>query len=98
MLVTRDEILDANNLELSLKVGGVTYQQANTENMIFNVRQIVSYVSHFMRLDPGDVIATGTPAGVGLGQNPPVFLKEGDIVCASIQGLGEQRQRVTRAY
>lgn len=98
MLVTRDEILDANNLELSLKVNGVTYQQANTENMIFNVRQIVSYVSHFMRLDPGDVIATGTPAGVGLGQKPPVFLKEGDIVCASIQGLGEQRQRVTRTY
>jgi 2-keto-4-pentenoate hydratase/2-oxohepta-3-ene-1,7-dioic acid hydratase in catechol pathway len=96
-LVTRDEIPDPQRLSMWLDVDGRRMQNGNTANMIFGVEEIVSYVSHFITLHPGDVIATGTPAGVGLGMKPhPVFLRPGQEVRAGIEGLGEQRQR-TRA-
>ncbi|MCY4278622.1 MAG: fumarylacetoacetate hydrolase family protein [Gammaproteobacteria bacterium] len=94
-LVTRDEIPDPNNLAMWLEVNGQRYQSGNTGSMIFAPAAIVSYLSRFMSLQPGDVITTGTPAGVGMGQNPPVFLKAGDIIELSVEGLGIQRQRVT---
>ena len=92
-LVTRDEIPDPQNLSMWLDVNGERVQNGSTKTMIFNVAQIVSYVSHFMILEPGDVITTGTPPGVGMGQKPPRYLKAGDVVSLGIQGLGEQRQR-----
>lgn len=91
-LVTRDEINDFNNLPMWLKVNGKTLQNGNTDDMIFQVPALVSYISQFMTLLPGDVISTGTPAGVGLGFNPPVFIKPGDVIELGIDGLGEQRQ------
>ncbi len=93
-LVTRDEIDDVQNLGLWLEVDGKRYQDGNTSNMIFGVAALVSYVSHFMSLQPGDVISTGTPAGVGLGQKPePVYLRPGQTMRLGIDGLGEQTQR-----
>jgi 2,4-diketo-3-deoxy-L-fuconate hydrolase len=86
------EIADVHNLRLWLKVNGETMQDGATANFIFNVPHVVSYVSQFMTLLPGDVISTGTPAGVGLGLKPPRYLKPGDIVELGIDGLGEQRQ------
>ncbi len=93
-LVTRDEIPDPQSLEIWLDVNGERMQHSNTKNMIFSVAKLVSYISHFMTLMPGDVIATGTPAGVGLGRDPQVFLKPGDVVVSGVQGLGEQCQKV----
>ncbi len=93
-LVTTDELGDGDNLSLFLKVNGETMQDGNTANMAFKVPKLVSYVSHFMTLLPGDIITTGTPAGVGLGKKPPVFLKPGDVVELSVEGLGTQRQKV----
>ena len=93
-LVTADEVGDPQKLELFCEVNGRTMQKGTTANMIFGVAHIVSYVSQFMSLMPGDVIPTGTPAGVGLGMKPPVFLKAGDTMHLGITGLGEQRQRV----
>lgn len=93
-LVTRDEVPDPQRLEVQLRVNERTYQQGSTASMVFKVHTIVSYLSRFMTLEPGDVIATGTPAGVGMGQKPPVFLKPGDLVRVSITGLGLQSQRV----
>jgi 2-keto-4-pentenoate hydratase/2-oxohepta-3-ene-1,7-dioic acid hydratase in catechol pathway len=93
-LVTADEVGDQQKLELFCEVNGRTMQKGTTANMIFGVAHIVSYVSQFMSLMPGDVIPTGTPAGVGLGMKPPVFLKAGDTMHLGITGLGEQRQRV----
>ncbi|WP_201864540.1 fumarylacetoacetate hydrolase family protein [Microvirga soli] len=93
-LVTRDEIPDPQNLSMWLDVNGERMQNGSTKTMIFNVPQIVSYVSHFMILEPGDVITTGTPPGVGMALKPPRFLKAGDQVSLGIEGLGEQRQRV----
>ena len=95
-LVTRDEIGDAGNLGVWLEVNGHRYQNGTTRNLVFGVREIVSYVSQFYALEPGDLIATGTPAGVGLGQKPPVFLKAGDIVKLGIDGLGVQQQHIRR--
>lgn len=92
-LATKDEVADVHNLRLWLKVNGETMQDGNTANFIFNVPQVVSYVSQFMTLLPGDVISTGTPAGVGLGLKPPRYLKPGDVIELGIDGLGEQRQR-----
>lgn len=92
-LVTRDEIPDPQNLSMWLDVNGERVQNGSTKTMIFNVAQIVSYVSHFMILEPGDVITTGTPPGVGMGMKPQRFLKAGDVVSLGIEGLGEQRQR-----
>lgn len=93
-LVTADEIADLRNLDLRLEVSGELRQQGNTRTMIFGVDEIVSYISQFMTLNPGDVISTGTPPGVGAGMNPPTFLKPGDQMTLSISGLGEQRQDV----
>jgi 2,4-didehydro-3-deoxy-L-rhamnonate hydrolase len=92
-MVTKDEIADVNNLNLRLKVNGKEMQNGTTSNLIFDVAFIVAYVSKFMTLLPGDVISTGTPAGVGLGFNPPIFLKEGDVMELGIDGLGESKQR-----
>lgn len=96
-LATPDEMGDLNNLRLWLKVNGVTMQDGNTSNFIFNIPFVISYVSQFMTLLPGDVISTGTPAGVGLGFNPPVFLKAGDVVELGIDQLGTAKQTV-KAY
>ena len=91
-LVTRDEIPDPSDLNLWLKVNGEFKQQGNTRNFIFDVPTVVSYISHFMTLLPGDIISTGTPPGVGLGCNPPQYLKPGDVIELGIDGLGTQRQ------
>jgi ureidoglycolate lyase len=94
-MVTKDEIPDPQNVRLWCDVDGKRMQDGTTRTMIFSVRQLVSYVSHFITLHPGDIIATGTPPGVGLGMKPtPVFLRPGQVVQAGIEGLGEQRQRV----
>lgn len=93
-LVTRDEVPDAQNLALSLEVNGVTKQSGNTSTMIFPVDKIVSFVSRFITLQPGDLIITGTPPGVGMGRKPEEYLKPGDVVTARIAGLGEMRQNV----
>ncbi len=91
-LVTKDEVEDFNNLHMWLKVNGKMMQDNNTDDMIFEVPFLVSYISQFMTLLPGDVISTGTPAGVGLGFTPPIYLKRGDVIELGIEGLGEQRQ------
>lgn len=93
-LVTPDRIGDPQGIDLWLDVNGERRQTGSTRDMLFKVQAIVSYVSHFMRLMPGDVITTGTPAGVGMGMKPPQYLKEGDIVTLGGTGLGEQRQVV----
>jgi 2,4-diketo-3-deoxy-L-fuconate hydrolase len=93
-LVTKDEVADVNNLGLWLKVNGHQYQNGSTRNLIFKPDFIVSYVSRFMTLHPGDLITTGTPAGVGMGQKPPRYLQPGDVIELGITGLGEQRQTV----
>ena len=93
-LVTTDEIDNVQKLDMWLDVNGQRMQTGNTRTMIFNVAKLVSYVSHFMTLLPGDIITTGTPPGVGLGMKPPRFLKKGDVMTLGIQGLGEQRQVV----
>ena len=94
-LVTKDEIPDINNLNLNLEVNGNRMQSGNTKNMIFDTNFIVSYLSKFMSLQPGDLITTGTPAGVGMGMKPQVFLNHGDTVKLSIDYLGEQNSKVT---
>ncbi len=96
-LATRDEIADPQDLPLRLSVNGKLMQSGSTRDMIFPVVELVSYISRFMSLQPGDVILTGTPAGVALGQKPPVYLKAGDVVSASIDGLGEQKHKVVTA-
>ncbi len=93
-LVTPDEIADVQNLALWLDVNGEPRQRGTTATMIFPVAFLVSYISQFMVLEPGDVIITGTPPGVGLGMKPPLYLQPGDVVTLGIEGLGEQRQKV----
>ncbi len=93
-LVTRDEVPDPQKLSVHLDVNGHRYQDGSTSTMVYTVKFLVAYLSRFMTLHPGDVIATGTPPGVGMGQKPPVFLKAGDQVNTTISGLGEQHQRV----
>ncbi|MCB9510215.1 MAG: fumarylacetoacetate hydrolase family protein [Deferribacteres bacterium] len=95
-LATRDEVADPHNLRLWLKVNGEMQQDGNTSDFVFDVPEVVSYVSQFMSLLPGDVISTGTPAGVGFGQQPPVYLKAGDVVELGIDGLGASRQVVKK--
>jgi 2-keto-4-pentenoate hydratase/2-oxohepta-3-ene-1,7-dioic acid hydratase in catechol pathway len=101
-LATPDEVPSVGNSPMWLKVNGTMRQNSSTSNMIFDVATLVSYISQFMTLLPGDVISTGTPAGVGLGMNPPLYLKAGDAVELGIDGLGESRQQVVaydgRAY
>jgi len=96
-LVTKDEIANVDNLRLWLTVNGKKMQDGNTSNFIFKIPFVISYLSQFMTLLPGDVISTGTPAGVGLGFNPPVYLKPGDVVELGIDGLGTSKQHV-KAY
>jgi 2,4-didehydro-3-deoxy-L-rhamnonate hydrolase len=96
-LVTQDEVKNFNDLKMWLKVNGQMMQDNNTEDMIFEVPFLVSYISQFMTLLPGDVISTGTPAGVGMGFNPPQYLKPGDVVELSIEGLGTQKQTAVAA-
>ncbi len=94
-LVTPDEVPDPQNLDMWLDVNGKRMQSGNTRTMIFGVRKLISYCSHYMTLLPGDVICTGTPPGVGLGVKPnPVFLNVGDVVTLGIQGLGQQQQKI----
>ena len=94
-MVTADEVPDPQNLAMWLEVNGHRYQNGSTKTMIFGVAQLVSYVSRFMTLEPGDLITTGTPPGVGMGVKPnPVFLKPGDVMRLGIEGLGEQQQTV----
>lgn len=93
-LVTPDELGDPHNVDLWLDVNGIPRQRGNTRTMIFGVAHIVSYLSQFMALQPGDVIPTGTPPGVGMGHKPPLYLKAGDVVTLGARGLGEQRQVV----
>jgi 2-keto-4-pentenoate hydratase/2-oxohepta-3-ene-1,7-dioic acid hydratase in catechol pathway len=93
-LVTTDEVGDPQDLSMWLDVNGVRQQTGNTRTMIFTVAKIISYLSRFMTLEPGDVITTGTPPGVGMGQKPPQFLKPGDVITLGIEKLGEQRQMV----
>jgi 2-keto-4-pentenoate hydratase/2-oxohepta-3-ene-1,7-dioic acid hydratase in catechol pathway len=93
-MVTADEIEDVGNLDMFCDVNGVRRQTGSTKTMIFGVETLVSYISRFITLMPGDIIPTGTPPGVGLGLKPPVFLKAGDEMHLGIQGLGEQRQKV----
>jgi 2,4-diketo-3-deoxy-L-fuconate hydrolase len=95
-LVTLDEVPDVHNLGLWLDVNGERRQTGSTASLIFNVPHLIHYVSQFMSLQPGDVISTGTPPGVGLGMKPPVFLKEGDVIALGIDKLGEQKQLVKR--
>ena len=92
--MTRDEIKDPQNLDMWLEVNGVRRQTGNTRTMIFGAHFLVSYISQFLQLEPGDVITTGTPPGVGQGMKPPRFLKAGDTVRLGIAGLGEQNQKV----
>lgn len=93
-LVTRDEVPNPQALDIRLEVDGIRHQNGNTRTMIFGIAEIVSYISQFMSLQPGDVISTGTPPGVGLGMKPePVYLRPGQVMHLGIQGLGEQKQR-----
>lgn len=96
-LVTKDEIADVQNIDLWLDVDGDRRQAGNTRTMIFGVAHLVSYISQFMTLEPGDIISTGTPPGVGLGMSPPTFLREGQTVRLGAAGLGEQRQKMVQA-
>ncbi|MGJ8697302.1 MAG: fumarylacetoacetate hydrolase family protein [Verrucomicrobiaceae bacterium] len=91
-LATPDEIADVHDLKMWLKVNGDLKQNGTTANLIFNIPQVIAYLSRFMTLEPGDVISTGTPAGVGLGFDPPQYLKHGDLIELGIQGLGESSQ------
>ena len=93
-LVTTDEVADPQTLNLWLEVDGHKYQNGSTATMVFGVAHLISYLSRFMSLQPGDIISTGTPPGVGLGQKPPVYLRAGNVMRLGVQGLGEQRQTV----
>jgi 2,4-didehydro-3-deoxy-L-rhamnonate hydrolase len=93
-LVTRDEVPRPQDLWMWLEVNGHRYQQGSTRTMVFDVGYLVSHISRYMTLMPGDIISTGTPPGVGMGQKPPVFLKPADLMELAIEGLGQQRQRV----
>lgn len=93
-LVTVDEVIDSNNLHLWLKVNGKTFQDGSTDKMVYKPAFLLSYLSQFMSLQPGDIISTGTPPGVGMGQKPPLYLNAGDVVELGIEGLGSQKQIV----
>jgi len=97
-LVTADEVPDPQNLRLWLEVDGHRYQDGSTATMVFGVAHLVSYISRYMSLQPGDIISTGTPPGVGLGQRPPRFLRSGSVVRLGIDGLGTQQQAVVSLH
>lgn len=96
-LVTADEVPDPQNLRVWLSLNGTVVQDSNTDDMIFSVREIISYMSQFMKLQPGDIIATGTPSGVGMGMKPQRFLRPGDVMELEVEGLGKQRQEAVAA-
>lgn len=96
-LVTRDEVADPHQLNMWLEVDGHRYQDGNTRTMVYQVPFLISYLSRFMSLQPGDVISTGTPPGVGMGQKPPIYLRNGQQMRLGIEGLGEQQQQVVQA-
>jgi 2-keto-4-pentenoate hydratase/2-oxohepta-3-ene-1,7-dioic acid hydratase in catechol pathway len=96
-LVTRDEVADPQNLHMWLEVDGHRYQDGSTQTMVYGVAHLIHHLSQFMTLTPGDVISTGTPPGVGLGQKPPVYLRKGQVMELGIEGLGSQRQTVGQA-
>ncbi|MEL6435547.1 MAG: fumarylacetoacetate hydrolase family protein [Pseudomonadota bacterium] len=96
-MVTADEVSDPQNLNMQLSVNGHMYQNGSTSTMVYGVAHVVSYLSQFMSLQPGDIISTGTPPGVGMGQNPKVYLKPGDVIALSVEGLGSQQQNVVAA-
>ena len=96
-LVTTDEIPDPQNLKMWLEVNGIKMQNGSTSTMVYGVNFLISYLSQFMSLQPGDIISTGTPPGVGMGMNPQVFLKAGDVMKLGIEGLGEQTQKTIQA-
>ena len=96
-LVTTDEITDPQNLKMWLEVNGKKMQDGSTSTMVYGVNFLISYLSQFMSLQPGDIISTGTPPGVGMGMNPQVFLKAGDVMKLGIEGLGEQKQKTIQA-
>ncbi|MBY6154459.1 fumarylacetoacetate hydrolase family protein [Vannielia litorea] len=96
-LVTTDEVADPQKLRVTLDLNGETVQDSNTDDMIFTVAEIISYMSRFMQLQPGDIIATGTPSGVGMGMKPQRFLKPGDVMEIEVEGLGRQRQEAVAA-
>ena len=96
-LVTKDEVVDPQNLKMWLDVNGKRMQDGTTSTMVYGVNFLVSYLSQFMSLQPGDIISTGTPPGVGMGMKPQVFLKPGDVMCLGIEGLGEQKQMTVAA-
>ena len=93
-LATRDEVPDPQQIPLWLEVDGKRYQHGSTNNMVFGVAYLVSYLSRFMSLQPGDIISIGTPPGVGMGQEPPTYLRDGQAMRLGVEGLGEQRQTV----
>jgi 2,4-didehydro-3-deoxy-L-rhamnonate hydrolase len=93
-LVTSDEIPDPQDLRLWLEIDGHRYQDGSTSTMVFEVAHLISYLSRFMSLHPGDIISTGTPPGVGFGQKPPIYLRAGNVIRLGIDGLGRQKQRV----
>jgi 2-keto-4-pentenoate hydratase/2-oxohepta-3-ene-1,7-dioic acid hydratase in catechol pathway len=95
-LVTTDEVPDPQALGLWLEVDGRKFQNGSTATMVFGVAHLISYLSRFMSLQPGDIITTGTPPGVGMGQKPPIYLREGNVIRLGVDGLGEQRQNVVR--
>jgi len=95
-LVTKDEISDPNNLAMWCDVNGYRYQDGSSKTMVYQIAFLVSYLSQFMSLQPGDIISTGTPPGVGMGQKPPIYLKAGDVMELGIEGLGTQRQDVVQ--
>jgi 2-keto-4-pentenoate hydratase/2-oxohepta-3-ene-1,7-dioic acid hydratase in catechol pathway len=92
--VTADEVADPQNLKMFLEVDGHRYQNGSTQTMVYGVRFLVSYLSRFMSLQPGDIISTGTPSGVGMGQKPQIFLRPGNVIRLGVEGLGEQTQHV----
>jgi 2-keto-4-pentenoate hydratase/2-oxohepta-3-ene-1,7-dioic acid hydratase in catechol pathway len=96
-LVTKDEIPDPQNLNLWLDVNGKRMQNGSTKTMVYGVNYLVSYISQFMSLQPGDLISTGTPPGVGMGQKPQIFLQEGDVMELGVEGLGSQKQKTISA-
>ena len=96
-LVTKDEVVDPQNLKMWLDVNGKRMQDGTTSTMVYGVNFLVSYLSQFMSLQPGDIISTGTPPGVGMGMKPQVFLKPGDVMCLGVEGLGEQKQKTVAA-
>jgi 2-keto-4-pentenoate hydratase/2-oxohepta-3-ene-1,7-dioic acid hydratase in catechol pathway len=96
-LVTKDQVVDPQNLKMWLDVNGKRMQDGTTSTMVYGVNFLVSYLSQFMSLQPGDIISTGTPPGVGMGMKPQVFLKPGDVMRLGIEGLGEQKQTTVAA-